>query len=242
MKSNLPSIIIGLAIVVSVSIAASAFKNRNRTNDIISVTGLGKKDFTSDLIVWKGSFSKRQMELQAAYESLKKAQEQVKAYLVSKGVKEEEMVFSAVDIDQQFETYYDKDGKRHSKFLGYNLTQKVEIESHEVDKVEAVSREITELINTGLEFYSNSPQYFYTKLAELKIEMIAEATEDARIRAEQIAKNSDADLGNLRYASMGVFQIIAQNSNEDYSWGGTYNTSSKNKTATITMKLQFGVD
>ena len=71
--------------------------------------------------------------------------------------------------------------------------------------------------------------------------MVAAATEDARIRAEQIAENANAEIGDLRYAKMGIFQIIAQNSNEDLSWGGTFNTTSKMKTATITMKLQFGL-
>jgi hypothetical protein len=69
--------------------------------------------------------------------------------------------------------------------------------------------------------------------------MIAKATEDARIRAERIAENSEAKLGDLISANMGVFQITGQNSGEDYSWGGAFNTSSKNKTASITMKLVF---
>ena len=72
--------------------------------------------------------------------------------------------------------------------------------------------------------------------------MIAAATDDATRRAEQIAKNANTDLGGLKSAKMGIFQIIGQNSNEDYSWGGTFNTSSKEKTATITMKLEFGID
>lgn len=72
--------------------------------------------------------------------------------------------------------------------------------------------------------------------------MIAEATENGRIRAERIAENAGAYLGNLKSAKLGVFQIIAQNSNEDYSWGSSFNTWSKRKTATITMKLTFGVD
>jgi hypothetical protein len=71
--------------------------------------------------------------------------------------------------------------------------------------------------------------------------MIASATEDARLRAEKISINSGSKIGKLKNARMGVFQIIAQNSNEDYSWGGSYNTSSKMKTATITMKLEFGI-
>jgi hypothetical protein len=71
--------------------------------------------------------------------------------------------------------------------------------------------------------------------------MIAEATKGARLRAEKIAENSGANLGNLQNAKMGIFQIIAQNSSEEYSWGGAFNTSSKRKTATITMKLTFGI-
>ncbi|NNL79670.1 MAG: SIMPL domain-containing protein, partial [Flavobacteriaceae bacterium] len=76
---------------------------------------------------------------------------------------------------------------------------------------------------------------------DLKIEMISRATENARLRAERIATNSGARLGNLLTAKMGIFQITGQNSNEDYSWGGAYNTSSKEKTASITMKLTYDV-
>tara|TARA_R110002111_G_scaffold24574_20_gene54504 strand:- start:809 stop:1027 length:219 start_codon:yes stop_codon:yes gene_type:complete len=72
--------------------------------------------------------------------------------------------------------------------------------------------------------------------------MIAEATKDASSRAKSIAENADATLGNLKKSDMGVFQIIAQNSSEDYSYGGSFNTNSKNKTATITIKLVYQVD
>ena len=69
--------------------------------------------------------------------------------------------------------------------------------------------------------------------------MISKATEDARIRAEKIAEFSGGKLGELDSARMGVFQITGQNSDENYSWGGTYNTTSKKKTASITMKLTY---
>ena len=108
-----------------------------------------------------------------------------------------------------------------------------------MDKVEAISRQVTELINSGIEFYSSSPEYYYTKLAELKIEMIAEATKDANTRAKKIAENAGSDIGALKNASMGVFQIVAQNSAEEYSWGGSFNTASKRKTASITVKLEY---
>ncbi|NJW54605.1 SIMPL domain-containing protein, partial [Salinimicrobium sp. CDJ15-91] len=71
---------------------------------------------------------------------------------------------------------------------------------------------------------------------------IAAATEDARIRAERIAENSRSDLGSLRSADLGVFQIIGQNSGEDFTWGGAYNTADKKKTASVTMRLEFEID
>jgi hypothetical protein len=112
----------------------------------------------------------------------------------------------------------------------------------DVEKIEKISREITELINSGIEITSMSPQYYYTKLSDLKIEMLAEASKDALLRAKTMAENGDADLGDMVGSTMGVFQIVAQNSAEDYSWGGSFNTSSKKKTASVTVKVQYKVD
>jgi len=69
--------------------------------------------------------------------------------------------------------------------------------------------------------------------------MIAAATKDAQSRAKKIADNAGSSLGKLTKAEMGVFQIIAQNSSEDFSWGGSFNTSSKRKTANITVNLEY---
>jgi hypothetical protein len=240
MKNYLHSLIIGMAVIFTALILAGAFKNRNRNQNTISVTGLGSKDFVSDLIVWSGSFSKKNANLKDAYAELDKDRASIQAYLVSKGLKESDMVFSAVSIRKEFEDVYDNNGTRiKSIFAGYALTQSVEVESKEVDKVENISRQVSELINSGVEFYSESPNYYYTKLAELKIEMIAAATKDANVRAQKIAENADASVGSLKNADMGVFQITGQNSAEEYSWGGSFNTSSKKKTATITVKLDY---
>ena len=241
MKNYLNAIIFALTILITALILTGAYKNRFNYNNVINVTGLGSKDFVSDLIVWSGSFTKKNMDLQTAYVELNKDRNTIRQHLLSKGILSDEIVFTSVNIIRDYEYTYDRNGNRISKFTGYNLSQRVQIESQEVDKIESVSREVTELINYGVEFYSQNPEYYYTKLAELKIEMIAEATKDARLRADKIAENSGAKLGELKNAKMGIFQIIAQNSSEEYSWGGAFNTSSKRKTATITMKLTFGI-
>lgn len=234
------SIIFSLAIVLSSIVLGHAVINRNRPQGTINVTGLGESNFTSDLIVWEGNFSRESKDLQTAYSNLERDRESVTTYLVSKGIPKEQLVFNAVITNPQYQQNYSNDGRYMGQtFTGYQLSQSLQIESKEVEKVEKISREITELLNQGIAFYSQQPRYYYTELESLKLEMIAKATEDARIRAERIAENSEAKLGDLISANMGVFQITGQNSGEDYSWGGAFNTSSKNKTASITMKLVF---
>ena len=234
-------IVISITVIVSIIILSNAFINRNKENEIINVTGLGAKDFESDLVTWSGSFTKLDMDLQNAYAKLNADRGIIIDFLKSYNVSDDEYVFSSVSIYKQYETVYDQDRNQKRIFIGYSLSQEIKIESGDLDKVENISREISELINKGVEFYSQSPQYFYTGLSELKMELIEAATKDAKQRAESIAQMSGFSLGRLKYANMGVFQIIAKNSNEDYSWDGAFNTSSRLKTATITMKLQFGI-
>lgn len=242
MKQSIGAFAVAAAVVIAAMLFSNAYKNRNHADDVIYVTGLGSKDFVSDLIVWSGTFNRRNTDLQAAYAELNTDRETIKAYLTGKGIAAEAIVFSSVNIEKVYDEHRDGNGNYYSTFSGYNLNQSVTIESNEVDKVEGVSREVTELINQGVELYSEDPRYYYTKLAELKIEMIAAATQDAKVRAEQIAVNANGNLGNLKNATMGIFQITAQNSSEDYSWGGTFNTSSKRKTASITMRLEYQID
>ncbi|MFN3021673.1 SIMPL domain-containing protein [Chryseobacterium sp. TY3] len=235
--------IAALGLIIATIFFGNAIKNRNKADNTISVTGLGSKKFTSDLITWSGSFSKNNFDLKSAYDELAVDKNVIAQYLKSKGIKDNEMVFSAVDIQKNYRSYNDSNGNYvQGEFSGYNLTQSVSIESKEVGKIENISRNITEIINRGIEFTSSTPQYFYTKLAEVKQQMIADATKDAKERAEKIAYNAGSSLGSLKKATMGVIQITAPNSNEDYSYGGTFNTSSKEKEATITIKLEYQVN
>lgn len=242
MKNSIAAIVFSVAIIISSFILGNAFINRNKTVGTISVTGLGKTDFVSDLIVWEGRFEKQNFNLKQAYADLEKDKKIVAEYLTGKGIQPENIVFTAVQTRKNIKTIYSAEGRyMGEEFIGFILEQSIQIDSKEVEKVEKLSREITELLNKGVEFYSEPPRYYYTQLEDLKIEMVSTATENARLRAEKIAENSGSKLGELQDAKMGIFQITGEHSNEDYSWGGAYNTSSKQKTASITMKLTYNV-
>lgn len=242
MKNSITAIVFSLAIIGSSFVLGNAFMNRNKIDGTISVTGLGKTDFVSDLIVWEGRFEKQNFNLKQAYNDLENDKKIVAEYLTGKGIQPENVVFTAVQTRKNIKTIYSTEGRyMGEEFLGFILEQSIQIDSKDVVKVEKISRQITELLHKGVEFYSEAPRYYYTQLEDLKIEMVSTATENARLRAEKIAENSGSKLGELQDAKMGIFQITGEHSNEDYSWGGAYNTSSKQKTASITMKLTYNV-
>lgn len=238
----LPYFLIALSFLLSCMYLGKSWLESKRQKQGISVTGLASKDFTSDLVTWSASFSRKDMNMQNAFALLKRDAEAIRQWLVQHGIKEEEIVFSAVDMSKDFESVPVGNSQYRQEFSGYIMRQTVTIESKNLEKVIAASREVTSLIEQGVELSSSSPDFYYTKLSDLKIEMLAQATKDGRTRAEQIAKNAGNGLGKLKSADMGIFQITGKNSNENYSWGGTFNTASKEKTATITVKLEFEID
>jgi hypothetical protein len=243
MQAYLKTGIISLTALIGVLILAGAYKYKYQAQETITVTGLAERDFVSDQIVWSGTYSRKMLELKSAYALLKADEQVIRQYLIGKGVKESEVVFSSVGIEKEFNTRYDAEGRTlGTEFTGYKLSQNVTVDSRDIERVEKISREATELIESGIEFSSADPSYYYSKLSELKIDLLAKASADAKDRGETIAKNSGSDLGKIKKATMGVFQITGQNSNEDYSYGGVFNTSSKNKTASITIRIDYAVD
>lgn len=236
------ALIAGICAIICVSIFSNGVANYKKYGNSsgITVTGSASCDFESDLIVWRGSFSAYGSTPKNAYRSIENSAEVIKAYLLENGISEEELSFSSVSISKRWVTKYNDDGKRIGEYLdGYDLYQSVTVTSEDIDKVDEISRDITKLIESNIEFESNAPEYYYTKLDELKLNLIEQATENAKARVDIIADGTGASTSRLLSANLGVFQITAQNSNSEYSYGGAFDTSSRNKTATITVKLNY---
>ena len=132
-------------------------------------------------------------------------------------------------------------GGESSEITGYALRQHIEVRSTDVDKIAQIAREATELINQGILIESEAPQYYYTKIGDLKIEMLGLAAKDAKVRAEQIAASTGNRVGAVRSAKMGVLQITPADST-DVSDAGIYSTSTIDKDMTAVVNIGFGVD
>ena len=226
LKQHFATMLIAAAVIITGLILGKSYLSKGKPDDTVSVIGLGEESFDSDLIVWRASFSRKSYELKDAYAQLNADVRKVKSYLKSRGITDDEMVFEAADISKDWSRIYDDEGNViQTIFDGYSLRQSLKVSSKKVNIVEQTSRQVSELIDAGIELNSDAPEYCYTKLAQLKLKMIEAATKDAFERADKIAENGGGSLGKLKNADMGVFQITAENSSEDYEWGGSYNTS-----------------
>lgn len=246
-RSLLYAAIWGLAMIITAFVIGKGIRNRNANQDAINVVGLGTKDFISDEIFWKGSFSAKSMDAKEAYNTILADREKVRQFFISKGFKESEFTFGGANITKTFRTVStetkDGDTKSEEVFDGYTATQTISFFCQKNDalmrKIEQVSDQTSELINSGIEFNGQDIQYTYSDLPGLKHNLIENATKDARERAQKIVKTGNGDLGKLKDASMGVFQITGKGSVEEDSYGGNFDTRSKEKTARITVRLSY---
>ncbi len=232
------SLLLAAGFIIGALIISGTWRYVSRSNATITVTGSVSKDIKSDYAIWRGSFSSESSTLQDAYQKLKENNEKVTSYLLSKGFQKEKLVMSAINTTTLYVN--NAQGYPTNQISGYRLSQDVSTESNEVEKIDRLSRESTELINEGIEINSLPPEYLYTKLSDLKVELIGLASKDAKERAEQIAKSTDNSIGEVRSSKMGVIQINAKNSTEisDY---GMNNTSSIDKTITVVVNMSFSI-
>jgi hypothetical protein len=234
--------ILALGLVACAGIVSNAFLNRHDHQNTLAVTGLGKLDFEADLVTWSVSVTGFGSTRQEAYAAVSDARKAVESYLNAKGFAPESYLVGAARINERTEAQFNNGNFVGNRIMGYEIEQTISMESDKLTEVEVVSRGVSELMNQGIQLYSASPQYFYSKLSDLKIQLIDAATADARKRAEHMAAEAGAELGSLHSARLGVFQITGRNANEDFSWGGAYNTGSRLKTASVTARLEYGVE
>jgi hypothetical protein len=232
-----------LLIAVFVICGTLLMYKRTPSGSSITATGSAKFDFESNLIVWKCSYMVHGDTLEQAYEKINHNEKLVNEYLQAHEITGEEVLFGSVDIERITNPVYDEAGHYvGTSDAGYDLKQVFVVSSDDLDKVENIFRNISELIASGIELESHSPQYYYTQLDELKMGLIDAASANARERVRLMTKNTGAKPGKLTTASLGVFQITPLNSGTDgYGATGTLDTSSRYKTAMITVKLSYMV-
>jgi len=226
-------------IIASLILSQATVRVMQMTRQVITVTGAATREIESDCGTWSVSLMVRDPDLGQAYQRLSKHTARLRQYLQEKGVTGKEMVVPQVNTERLYKK--DEHGNDTPELLAYRLTQPVEVSSDDVNKLTRLSREVTELINEGIEVSSGAPQYFYRGLDALKLEMLAQAAENAKQRAANMVKATGNRIGLMRNAKMGVFQITSVHSTEvsDY---GVNDTGSQRKKVTAVVNASFAIE
>lgn len=209
-------------------------------SQVINVTGSARKNVRSDLVVWRASFAVDDATLLGAHEKFKTHDASVRTFLREHGVTEYSVhPLQIQEITKRSQNDIDDDnvGRR----VGYRLIQRLEVRSGDVDTLPRLGTETAALLEQGVALVSEGFEFIYTKAGEAKVEMMAEATADARARATQIAEQGGRKLKQLRTAKMGVVQINPLYSAAT-SWEGNNDTTSLEKTITATITATFSLD
>lgn len=242
MKSYWKYLIVAATVIVAALLVSRAYTYRYRTAGTIAVTGLGETEFTSDLIVLRGSIDVEEYDAGDAYRAIERDKERVVKFLTSNGIGAESIQFDMLGVEKNYTSVYNNDGNyQGSRFSGYTIRQDFVIESSDIDTVEKVAREISSLIADGISIDVYNPSYYYTRLDDVKLDLIGQASADARARAGKVADNAGAEVGELASSRIGVFQITGANSDEEFSAGGSFNVSSRNKKARVTVRAEYKI-
>ncbi|MEI7810633.1 MAG: SIMPL domain-containing protein, partial [bacterium] len=221
--------------IISAGIGSYTFY-KLRSMDNISTTGSAKKSVVSDKVKWSSSITRsiRQSTIKDGYVKMDSDLKEVKNFLTSNGITNESIEVSPVIMNEVYEQNPSTDKK-------YNLIQNIVVQSADVQKISDLSKNTNSLIvDKGVFFATTVIEYYYSKLPETRVELLASAVKDAKARAEQLAIAGGKKIGVLQSASSGVVQVMAPNSVEvsDY---GMYDTSSINKEVMVTVKASFEV-
>jgi len=228
---------LALGLVAGAALLGNAVGRIRQGADQLEVTGSARRPIRSDFVVWRVRVGAQEAALPAAYQRLKAQSDRLSTYLRGRGIADSALTVQPVNVMPMPELY---DGRETGRTLGYRLAQTFEIRSADVDGVTRLSQEVTELINQGLELTPEQPEYLFTGLPRLRVEMLAEATADAKLRAAAIAAGVGGRLGGVRSVRVGVFQITPRFSTEvsDY---GVNDTSSLEKDVTAVVRVTFSI-
>ena len=228
--------ILGLCLIIAAGIAGFTFYKVKSWDNSLSVIGSTKKQITSDRAKWILSFSKNalEMDMKSAYVEMNKNLQIATKFFNDAGVETKNLVISPILSNQNY--YYNE--KQAGMPKEYNLRQTVEIQSSDVEKITKLAKDTQKLIDQGVLVSTDSLEYYYSKLPELRVSLLGEAVKDATSRAEKIASSSGKQVGVLKDASIGVVQVLPVNSVEvsDY---GAYDTSHIEKEVMVTVRASF---
>ncbi|MBU2979386.1 SIMPL domain-containing protein [Alteromonas sp. C1M14] len=213
--------IIGAGLIIALGLLGAqlthALIDFKRWDRVVTVKGLSEREYPADHIIWPIQFTEASNDLPALYTTLESHSDTIKGFLLEHGIDDGAITVNQPEITDKLAQQY---GGNSSVQFRYSATQTITVYSANVEKVRSVMPSITSLIKQGIVFsvqqYNAQTQYVFSRLNEVKPDMIEEATVNAREVAEKFARDSQSQLGKIKHANQGQFTISARDAHHPH--------------------------
>lgn len=175
--------------------------------NFVTVKGLAEKNVKADLAVWDLKFVQTGDDAVVLQQKMNSQEKIITEHLKNLGFEDSEINIGRLDTNDLTANPYNTNTNIH-----FILSQTITVKSNKVDLVKSSLGKMGALIEKGIIFdsqsYSSPVNYLFTKLNDIKPEMLSEATQNAKVAADEFAKNSGAKVGKIHTAQQGVFSIL----------------------------------
>ncbi len=208
---TLPAAAIAVGLVLGGWFVGNGFHKGRAEDRFVTVKGISERDVMADIALWPIRFVATSDALSQAQSSIKQSHDKVLAFLGRHGIPAAATEVQKLEVTDRLANPYSGQGGA----TRYIIAETIMVRIEDPDLVAAASQAVGELVDAGVVLSTQGgpdygPTYLFTGLSELKPEMIAEATANARRAAEQFAQDSGANLGGIRRANQGLFVIQAR--------------------------------
>lgn len=242
------SIFLSVAIVIAASIIANSIKEFSNISNTIDVKGLAIKNIKSDNAIFVINIHGKSSIKEEAYINLENQIKKVLSYLKDQKINQELITRGDESLERNYKYLTkkidDNTTEQQEIFQYYLASGNLTIKSTDVNKIAKIYSNINKFFELhNYTATANSPKYLVSNLEDIKMSLIADATANAKTRADEFAKSGNIKVGSMKSATQGVFNIIATDrlsDNDDY-YGGTYDKTTIEKIAKVVVTIKFGI-
>lgn len=206
-----PALILAVGFVLAGWLAGRGIAQVRAADRFVTVKGVSEREVKADLAIWPLNIAAADNSLSSAQRSIAESVTQIKRFLARHGIDTAQTALQDFQVIDAYANQYRPPGEIVTRYI---VRQTVMVRSDRPDTVLAASQRLSELVDAGVvftsggEYAATGPSFVFTRLNEFKPAMIAEATAQAREAAAQFARDADSDLGGIRRANQGVFEIL----------------------------------
>ncbi|MEM1050922.1 MAG: SIMPL domain-containing protein [Pseudomonadota bacterium] len=204
--------IIAIGLIVGGYLLGDGLLRAREADRSVTVRGLAEREVTADLATWTIAYSAKAETMEAAQGDIDRDTDAIRTFFTELGFAGDALQPTGVNVSQ-----YSQYGK-----TSFTISQRLQLRTDDIEKAQAAVSKQFDLVRRGVVLQDGSGMNFsFTKLNDIKPEMVAEATKDARKAAEQFAQDSGTDVGTIKSATQGYFSVSSRDGDGGYGVSDT---------------------